>query len=176
MTPIRILLVADDALLRDDLRAVFECEKELRVVVKAGMAAEAAASFPRERPSFDQLTAHELEVLTRIAKGRADKEITAVLSMSLFPGQTHVRAISRKLETEDRTQAALLAVLRGLVTPGVAPKLNRVRPLNPNQPPRNHHVSLTKRGGLFFSPWQEEPRHISFTTDAGGPDNSRPAF
>jgi DNA-binding NarL/FixJ family response regulator len=65
-----------------------------------------------------ELTARELEVLTRVGAGRANKEIAAELAISERTARTHVSNILRKLGLASRTQAALWAVREGLVDVG----------------------------------------------------------
>lgn len=78
----------------------------------AGQARE-PARLP-ETP-IDRLTPRELEVLDLIAKGLSNKEIASHLIVGLATVKTHVEHIIQKLHVSDRTQAAVLAVTRGLV-------------------------------------------------------------
>jgi DNA-binding NarL/FixJ family response regulator len=64
------------------------------------------------------LTARELEVLTLVGGGRANKEIATELDISERTARTHVSNILRKLGLGSRTQAALWAVREGLVDVG----------------------------------------------------------
>jgi len=60
------------------------------------------------------LTAREREVLSELARGRANKEIARDLGLAEKTVKTHVSAILAKLGVQDRTQAALYAVRTGL--------------------------------------------------------------
>jgi two-component system, NarL family, response regulator LiaR len=64
---------------------------------------------------FADFTPREREVLRLLAEGFANKEIARRLSLSEKTVKTHVSNILKKLGVADRTQAALLAVRRGLV-------------------------------------------------------------
>lgn len=64
---------------------------------------------------IDRLTARELEVLQLVTNGLSNKEIAARLVVGLATVKTHVEHIIQKLHVSDRTQAAVLAVRRGLV-------------------------------------------------------------
>jgi DNA-binding NarL/FixJ family response regulator len=64
-----------------------------------------------------QLTSRELEVLTLVATGRANKQIAAELGISERTARTHVSNILAKLGLSSRTQAALWAAHEGLVEP-----------------------------------------------------------
>jgi NarL family two-component system response regulator LiaR len=71
-----------------------------------------------ERAPVDSpLTAREQEVLTLIARGRANKAIAFELGVAEKTVKTHVSSILAKLGVTDRTQAALYAVREGLVDP-----------------------------------------------------------
>ena len=72
-----------------------------------------ASSAPPESP-LAELTARELDVLRCLAGGASNKEIASQLSVSLTTARTHVSSILRKLNLENRTQAALFAREQGL--------------------------------------------------------------
>jgi two-component system NarL family response regulator len=61
------------------------------------------------------LTARELAVLERIVAGRANKEIASDLAISEATVKTHVNNLLSKLGVSDRTNAATVAIQRGLV-------------------------------------------------------------
>ena len=72
---------------------------------------------PDSRRTPEPLTAREREVLGLIAAGRSNKRIAFELGISEKTVKTHVGHLFAKLGVTDRTQAALLAVRRGLVEP-----------------------------------------------------------
>lgn len=61
------------------------------------------------------LTQREAQVLRHMALGLPNKEIAKSLSISVETVKEHVQNILRKIAVEDRTQAAVWAVRRGLV-------------------------------------------------------------
>jgi len=75
---------------------------------------EAAAALA-ERVGSDALTDREREVLQAMASGLPNKEIGKALGVSEATVKTHVTAILGKLQVEDRTQAVVQAIRRGLV-------------------------------------------------------------
>lgn len=66
-------------------------------------------------PLPDPLSPRELEVLNLIVEGNSNQQIADKLIISLATAKTHVRNILNKLAVDDRTQAAVQAMRRGLV-------------------------------------------------------------
>ena len=64
----------------------------------------------------DDLTPRELEVLRRLALGRSNREIGAELCISEETVKTHIGHVLAKLQAENRAQAIVAALKRGLVT------------------------------------------------------------
>jgi len=67
-----------------------------------------------KKPSLEELTEREREVLGCIARGLRNKEISDVLFISEKTVKTHVSSILSKLNLTDRTQAAIYALKKGL--------------------------------------------------------------
>lgn len=63
-----------------------------------------------------ELSDRELEVLKLLAQGLTNAEIAERLFLTRGTVRNYVSAILNKLEVEDRTQAAILAIRHGLVT------------------------------------------------------------
>ncbi|MCC7528209.1 MAG: response regulator transcription factor [Candidatus Melainabacteria bacterium] len=72
-------------------------------------------SFEPDRPYAEPLSPRELEVLTLIVEGLSNQQISDRLFISLPTTKTHVRNILNKLAVDDRTQAAVHAMRRGIV-------------------------------------------------------------
>jgi DNA-binding NarL/FixJ family response regulator len=70
---------------------------------------------PREKDGCAELSLRELEVLNQVTQGKTDKEIAAVLSLSVNTVKTHLHNILTKLHVSGRKEAARLAKDRGLV-------------------------------------------------------------
>jgi two-component system nitrate/nitrite response regulator NarL len=58
---------------------------------------------------LSRLSARELEVLSHLVEGDANKEIANKLGLQVVTVKLHVRSICRKLGAKNRTQAALIA-------------------------------------------------------------------
>lgn len=72
----------------------------------------------RRRESGDEsipLTNREMQVLRHVAMGLSNREIGKSLGISIETVKEHVQNILRKLDVNDRTQAAVWAVKRNLV-------------------------------------------------------------
>ena len=68
----------------------------------------------RDREQLAALTAREEEILKLLATGESNREIGRRLFISEQTVKNHVASIFRKLQVNDRTKAALLAVRLGL--------------------------------------------------------------
>lgn len=69
------------------------------------------AASPRE-----ELTAREREVLRRLALGLSNREIADALCIGEETVKTHVGSVLAKLQVENRAQAIVQALRRGLVS------------------------------------------------------------
>jgi DNA-binding NarL/FixJ family response regulator len=68
-----------------------------------------------EHATDDQLTAGEVEVLKLIARGNANKQIAAQLSITEETVKGRVKNILSKLGANDRTHAAMIGLKRGII-------------------------------------------------------------
>jgi DNA-binding CsgD family transcriptional regulator len=66
-------------------------------------------------PLPDGLSAREVEILVRVARGLSNREIGAELVISEHTAASHVRSILRKTRCANRTEAASYAYRNGLV-------------------------------------------------------------
>ncbi len=73
------------------------------------------ASKLADHVAADALTNRQQEVLRCVAEGKSNLEIANTLYISEGTVKAHVKAILRKLEARDRTQAITIAIKRGLV-------------------------------------------------------------
>lgn len=70
-----------------------------------------------EHVADDALTDTEVRVLQLIAQGKANKEIARMMSFTETTVKWQVRTILSKLGVQDRTQAAMVGLRRGIIEP-----------------------------------------------------------
>jgi DNA-binding NarL/FixJ family response regulator len=92
--------------LLETIRAVHAGQKR----VPPAVAAEVV-----EHAGEDELTPREIDVLRLIAKGNANKEIAAQLSLAEETVKSHITRILSKLRANDRTHAVTIALQRGII-------------------------------------------------------------
>jgi DNA-binding NarL/FixJ family response regulator len=92
--------------LLDAIRAVHAGHKRVPAEVAAELAGHAGE---------EELTGREIEVLRLIAKGKANKEIAAQLSVTEETVKSHITHILGKLGANDRTHAVTIGLQRGII-------------------------------------------------------------
>ena len=98
------------SIIREELlRAVREVH-EGRQYVDPVVAAHLA-----ERRFHRSLSSREVEVLRMVARGLGNKEIAAELNIAEVTVKLHVSHVLEKLNVKDRTQAATVALQRGII-------------------------------------------------------------
>lgn len=65
--------------------------------------------------SYDLLTAREREILHLLAEGKSNKEIAALLNLSVFTVETHRRNLQEKLNLHTFAELILYAVRKGVI-------------------------------------------------------------
>ena len=104
----------------DEIRATVERAAAGEPMLSGEIAGRVLREFEREREEeryreqLDTLTAREEETLRLLATGESNREIGKRLFISEQTVKNHVASIFRKLQVNDRTKAALLAVKLGL--------------------------------------------------------------
>jgi DNA-binding CsgD family transcriptional regulator len=83
----------------------------------AGPAAPGIDGRPSSSPMLEVLTDREREILVLVGRACSNKDIARELVISERTARTHVSNILRKLGLSSRTEAALVAVREGLVSP-----------------------------------------------------------
>ena len=65
----------------------------------------------------DSLTATEIKVMALLGKGKSNKEIAAELNCSVKTVKNHLNSIFQKLAVNNRTEAVVKAIEKGLISP-----------------------------------------------------------
>jgi two-component system NarL family response regulator len=93
-----------------------EVIRAIRVVHQGGRYFPCSVSAALQAQSTSEgLSLREREVLELIVPGLSNKQIAVALNIAEYTVKNHVRSILSKLGAEDRTQAAVIAIQRGLV-------------------------------------------------------------
>jgi len=92
--------------LLDTIRAVHAGHKRLSSEVAAEIA---------EHATDDVLSPREIDVLRLVARGNANKEIAAQLSLTEETVKSYLRSILAKLGANDRTHAVAIGLKRGII-------------------------------------------------------------
>jgi NarL family two-component system response regulator LiaR len=108
-----LLKDADAESLVSAVRAAVRGESVLHPLVASRVLREVRG---RERSPWSDLTPRELEVLTHVARGRSNQEIARELVLSEVTVRTHMANVLSKLHLADRTQAAIYALQRRLIS------------------------------------------------------------
>ncbi len=112
-----VLKDADSKILVEAIRSVNLGEK----YIQSNMTSELIEEFNRvamqkkSKKSEPVLTQREIEVLRLIAEGKLNKEIALSLYISEKTVKNHVSNIFKKLNVQDRTQAAIYALKNNLL-------------------------------------------------------------
>lgn len=69
-----------------------------------------------QRMTAPELSDRELEVLQLVGQGMSNQEISTALNISESTVKTHINRILSKLDVKDRTQAAIIALKRGIAS------------------------------------------------------------
>ena len=92
--------------LAETIRAIHAGQRRIPVDVAQQLALHA---------TDDALTARELDVLRGVVKGQSNKIIGAELNIAEHTVKNHVKSILSKLDADDRTGAAVMALRRGYI-------------------------------------------------------------
>ena len=110
-----ILKDADPDTMLRAIRAVAHGESLLGPTVAQKVMRQFSALPGEQTPLFDDLTPRELQVLKLIAGGLSNKEIAQELTITEKTVKNHINNIFSKLHVNDRSQAVLYAIRKGLV-------------------------------------------------------------
>lgn len=71
---------------------------------------------PGYESALDALTATEIKVMSLLGKGNSNKEIAAALDCSVKTVKNHLNSIFQKLSVNNRTEAVVKAIEKGLIS------------------------------------------------------------
>lgn len=134
MSPLRILIADDHAVVRAGLRALLESRAgdadrvllaavdalrrhktyfstRVSTVTDAGDSAEQSAEVPRR----SRLTPREREVLQLLAEGKSNKEVSSLLGISVNTAEAHRANIMLKLDLHSITELVHYAVRNKII-------------------------------------------------------------
>jgi DNA-binding NarL/FixJ family response regulator len=101
-------------------------ERGVQDWLNAGVEAATGPYMVDPSEHFVPLSPREMEILQYVTRGMSNKEIALSLGISHQTVKNHMTSILRKLDVEDRTQAAVYALRRGWV---------RLQDTNPEEDP-----------------------------------------
>jgi two-component system NarL family response regulator len=114
-----LLKDTDSAQIVSAIRAINRGESLIHPSVASKILAEfslLSQGKGKKRPGADHdLTEREITVLRLVADGKTNKEVANNLDLSEKTVKNHVRNIFHKLQVADRTQAAILAIRKGII-------------------------------------------------------------
>src|SRR2546422_612753 len=120
-----LLKDSDSAQIISAIRSIYKGESLIHPSVASKILAEfsllAEGKGKRQARTEHDLTEREITVLRLVADGKTNKEIANELDLSEKTVKNHVRNIFHKLQVYDRTQAAILAIRKGLIEPDPKP-------------------------------------------------------
>jgi len=106
----------------------------------------AAAQEVANSLTNEALTARERDVLLLLAQGRCNKTIASHLDIAVGTVKAHVRTIMSKLKASSRTEAACIAVARGLLP---EPRVDDVTPPRRRAAPAMAHAAAPSHAPAF---------------------------
>ena len=113
-----VLKEAEPEELRRAVEAAYRGEVLLCPIIARKVLDHFGRDTERRQPglTYEHLTQRELQVLQRAAEGLSNNEIAGRLVISEKTVKNHIANIFSKLQVNDRTQAILVALRKGLVT------------------------------------------------------------
>jgi two-component system NarL family response regulator len=76
---------------------------------------DSLATLVQAQMARPNLTERELQVLELVVRGQVNKQIAYSLNLAEYTVKNYVKSILAKLEVQDRTQAATVALQRGII-------------------------------------------------------------
>ncbi len=99
----------------DMVRGIFKGEAPISRMATARIMHEFTQRASGNRPSIDDLSKREFEILRLTAQGLSNQEIAQRLDIALHTVKNHLRNILKKLHMKNRIQAVVFAVQEGVL-------------------------------------------------------------
>ncbi len=99
------------------IRSVAAGQSYFSPEVQSRLVVDSSGVHLEVKPTMQNLTPRELEVLTYIAKGLSKKEIANLMHLSVKTVENHTANVMGRLDIHDRVQLTRLAIREGLIEP-----------------------------------------------------------
>lgn len=99
------------------IRSVASGQSYFSPEVQSRLVVDSSGVHLEVKPTMQNLTPRELEVLTYIAKGLSKKEIANLMHLSVKTVENHTANVMSRLDIHDRVQLTRLAIREGLIEP-----------------------------------------------------------
>lgn len=119
-----LLKEADSSEVVKAIQSIYRGESMIHPSIARKLLVEFSQGGPSSKPSKGKkepprqaynLSAREIDVLRRVAKGKTNKEIASELTLSEKTIKNHVRNIFHKMRVFDRTEAAIKGIQEGII-------------------------------------------------------------
>lgn len=98
-----------------DIRRRKKAEQLTNEMIQVAKSLVGNGEQPGELPPIVPLTSQEKKILTLLVAGKASKEVTGDLQISMSTLRNHIAHINQKLHTKNRTEAVMKALKRGII-------------------------------------------------------------
>jgi DNA-binding NarL/FixJ family response regulator len=98
-----------------DIRKRKKAEQLTNEMIQVARSLVGNGEHTSELPPIVPLTSQEKKILTLLVAGKATREVTVELQISMSTLRNHISHINQKLHTRSRTEAVLQALKRGII-------------------------------------------------------------
>jgi PAS domain S-box-containing protein len=98
-----------------DIRRRKKAEQLTNEMIQVARSLVGNGEHTSELPPIVPLTSQEKKILTLLVAGKATREVTVELQISMSTLRNHISHINQKLHTRSRTEAVLQALKRGII-------------------------------------------------------------
>jgi DNA-binding NarL/FixJ family response regulator len=98
-----------------DIRRRKKAEQLTNEMIQVARSLVGNGESTSELPPIVPLTSQEKKILTLLVAGKATREVTVELQISMSTLRNHISHINQKLHTRSRTEAVMQALKRGII-------------------------------------------------------------